>query len=114
MKRTAVFVLAFLLCASVVIADSGISIGKAEHMDERIRVDITNSNDFDIDNARVRAYIPELGIMTQSSAVDLDDDNTISAALNLLEEVPEGEYLVRISVKKAGIRRVVYRYVYFG
>ena len=113
MKKAAFFVLAFLMCTAVVMADSGISVGNAEHMDGMIRVDITNRNSFDLDNARVRAYLPELGIMTQSAAVDLDDDDTTSVTLTLLGEVPEGEYLVRISVKKAGRRRVVYRYVIF-
>jgi len=102
-----------VLCVTVVSAGSGISIGEANHMDERIKVSLSNNNNFDLDNARVRAYIPELGIFTQLSSIDLDDDDRTSAMLHMLDEVPEGEYLVRISVRHGSRRKISHRYVYF-
>ena len=107
------WIIMLVMCAAIVTADSGISIGGARQLDERVRVDITNSNDFDLDNARVRVFIPELGIFSQSSAIDLDDDDRTAATMHMLDEVPEGEYLVRISVRQGSRRRVVYRYVIF-
>lgn len=98
---------------NVAAAGSRIGVGFAQNRHNQIDVNIANNNDYEIENARVRAYIPELGIITSAAAVNLDDDEKTTATMYLLDEVPEGEYLVRISVTKGGIRKVVYRHVVF-
>ncbi len=114
MRRIVFLIAAFLLCIAVVKADSGISVGNTYQVDDAVRIGISNNNNYDLDNARVRLFIPELGIISRSVTVDLDDDERSLVRLYLLDEVPEGEYLVRISVKKGSHRKIVHRYVVFG
>lgn len=113
MRKFILWIAALLLCAAVVYGDSGINIGNAFQFEGAVRVGIENNNKHDIDNARVRIYIPELGIRSPSITVDLDDDDHSVARLYPVDDVPEGEYLVRISIRKDGRRKIAYRYVYF-
>lgn len=107
-----VLVAVFILCISAASAGSRISIGNAHASVNIISVGITNMNDYDIDNARVRVFIPELGIISCSATVDLDDDETVNARM-YIGSVPEGMYIARVSVKKGSERKVAYRYVFF-
>ena len=95
-------------------AASRISIGAVVQEDIFTRVSITNNNDYDIDNARVRLFIPELDIISPSMQVDLDDNERTIKNMIFLDDVPEGEYLVRVRVKKGKDRKVAYRYVIFN
>jgi len=113
MRKYILWIVALLLCATVVYGGSGISVGNVFNYEGAVRVGITNSNSRDIDNARVRMYIPELGIISPAITVNLDDDSPTSANLYAVEPVPEGEYLVKITVSKDGKRKTSYRYVYF-
>jgi len=114
MRKTVFLIAVFLLCIAIVKADSGIGVGTAQQVDnDAVIVGVKNNNDYDIENARVRAFIPDLGIITTSAKVDLDDDEKTTARMYLLEEVPAGEYLVMISVKTGSHRKVAYRYVVF-
>jgi hypothetical protein len=113
MKKAFALFLAVFACIAVVSAETRISVGIAEQVEGTIRVGITNREDYDIDGARVRAFIPELGMITSTSTMDLDDDDTTSAVMHLLDDVPEGEYLVMISIKKNGRSKRAFRYVYF-
>ena len=113
MKKLMLLIVMLLICTSAVSAASRISIGRAGSVDNNVNVEITNNNDYDLDNSRVRAFIPELGVISNSASVDLDDDEKTTARMQLLEDVPPGEYIVRISVRKGDERKVVYRYVLF-
>lgn len=111
--RLMILMAVFLMCAAIAAADSGISVGIITPEDSMLKVGLTNNNDYDLDNARVRAFIPELSIITPAVTIDLDDDEKTTAKMHLLDDVPEGEYIVRISVKRGSHRKVVYRYVVF-
>lgn len=113
MRKIILWVAAMLLCVAVVYGGSGISVGNAFQFNGAVRVGISNSNSYDIDNARVRMYIPELGIISPAVTVDLDDDEVSVTNLLAIDEVPEGEYLVKISIRKNGKRKTAYRYIYF-
>lgn len=113
MRKYVLWIVTLFLCASVVYGGSGISVGNVFNYEGAVRVGITNNNNKDIDNARVRMYIPELGIRSPTITVNLDDDASTSANLYAIEEVPKGEYLVKITIRKGSKRKVSYRYVYF-
>ena len=113
MRKYILWIVTLLLCASVVYGGSGISVGNVFNYEGAVRVGITNNNNKDLDNARVRMYIPELGIRSPARTVNLDDDVSTSVNLYSVEPVPEGEYLVKITVRKDGRRKTSYRYVYF-
>jgi len=114
MKKLMLLIVMLLICTSAVSAASRISIGRAGSVDNNVNVEITNNNDYDIDNARVRLFIPELDIISPSMQVDLDDNERTIKNMIFLDDVPEGEYLVRVRVKKGKDRKVAYRYVIFN
>ncbi len=107
-------VLALVILALVpAAAASRISIGAVTNEDIFTRVSITNNHDYDIDSARIRLYLPELDIISPSLRVNLDDNERTIKNMIFLDDVPSGEHLVRISVKKGNDRKVAYRYVIF-
>ena len=113
MRQIILWIAALLLCASAVYGSSGISIGNAIYYDGMVRVGITNTNSYDLGNARIRMFVTELDAISPARTVGLDKGNTAMANLYAVEEIPKGEYLVRISVKKDGKSRTAYRHVYF-
>lgn len=102
-----------LMCAGFVSADKSFKVGAIAQHEDSLRFSIVNRYSDDITNARIKAVIPELGIIFPAKAVDLKEDVDTSIFLVPEDEFPEGEYLVRMSIKKGGKRKIVHRYVYF-
>ncbi len=113
--RGKLFVLlaAVLVCAGIVSASESFKVSAIAQYDDALMFSVVNNYRDDISNARIKAVIPELGIIFPAKAVDLKEDVDISMFMISEDEFPEGEYLVRISIKKKKKRKIVHRYVYF-
>lgn len=111
--RILVLFAALLMCAGSASASECFRLGSIAQHSSVLRVNVENSYNEDISNARVKAVIPELGIIFPAKTYDLKED--VDATLFMpYEEVPEGEYLVRMSISRGGKRKIAHRYVWFG
>ncbi len=110
-KQILILGILVLSMAGTAAAGQGMSIESAKY-ENGIFSFSASSADEDISNAKVRMCIPELGIVMPAKTVDLKEDKS-SNALFAMDEMPEGEYLVRMTVSKNGKSRVVHRFVMF-
>lgn len=110
--RKIIFSLVFLLCANMVCADSGFRVSDTYGYYGALSINLENREN-DASNTRVRVVILDQGIYFPAQTVDIREDNPYRLMIMSEEPVPEGEYLVRISIRKGNKRKVVYRYVNF-
>ena len=82
-----------------------------------IHVNVLNDGDEDLDNIRVSAYMPELGLFARSSRFDLDDNE--KQAKVVFFDIPyytvPGVYLMQVSVQNENdirFRSKAFRYVW--
>lgn len=108
--KTISFLIIFLILAGSAAA-SGFYISNINQADEFLNMNIENREN-DVSNARIKAVIPDLGIMFAARTADLREDDSQNILLPG-ENVPEGEHLVRISVRKGNERKIIYRYIEF-
>jgi hypothetical protein len=107
-----IFLMVFLVCMNIACADSDFRISNPYGDYGLLGMNLESRQD-DVSNARVRAVILDQGIYFPAQTVDISEDNPYRLMMMSEEPVPEGEYLVRISIRKGSERKVVYRYVLF-
>jgi hypothetical protein len=68
----------------------------------------------DIENLKVTALLPELGIIVPGNTIDVDAGET-RATFNFFNEytIPKGEHLVKVCASNDKIRSCRYRYISF-
>jgi len=66
--------------------------------------------DTDIDGMRVSVFIPDLALMFHSNSLDINN-NDIKSVWNFMEDVPQGEHLVRVCAHNDKNNKCVYRYI---
>ncbi len=68
----------------------------------------------DVENVKVTAFLPELGIFVPGSSIDVDSGETRST-FNFFNEytIPSGEHLVKVCASNDNLRKCKYRYISF-
>ena len=74
-------------------------------------VNIVNRERTDIDNLRVKMFIPDLGIVISGNPVDIEGREKQGRFLFWDADVKQGEYLVRIIASSDKTKDVKYRYI---
>ncbi len=74
-------------------------------------VDIDNIGTFDLKDVKLTVSIPELGVKRSLGPFDVDSDSstTRKLLLELFEDVPGGEYDVRLTLSNEDFRKVRHR-----
>ncbi|MBN2112354.1 hypothetical protein JW707_04630 [Candidatus Woesearchaeota archaeon] len=106
------FLAVFLICAGFASAESGFVVNDVQENYGILGMSLEHSDD-DISNARVKAVILDSGIYFPAKTADLREDEPYNLLMMPEDSVPEGEHIVRISITKGSMRKVVYRYVFF-
>ncbi len=75
---------------------------------------VNRQGTMDLENLRVTALLPELGIYIPSNSVNLDAGETM-ATFNFFENynIPKGEHLVRVCATNDNLKSCKYRYISF-
>ena len=68
----------------------------------------------DVEDIKVTAFLPELGIFVPGNSIDVDSGET-RATFNFFNEydIPRGEHLVKICASNDHIRNCKYRHISF-
>lgn len=76
-------------------------------------VDMDNIGTFDLKDVKLTVSIPELGVKRSLGPFDVDSDSstTRKLLLELFEDVPGGEYDVRLTLSNENFRKVRHRTV---
>jgi len=112
MKQELIIALLFIIALSpsiqVRFLDDYINQGE----DVEMHVRVTNNFDNDMDDVRIKAYIPELGVMFRTNQFDIDDKSSEARFLFWnTDNYAKGEYLVRVITSNEDFANVKYRYV---
>ena len=75
---------------------------------------VNRDSSTDVEDIKVTAFLPELGIFVPGSSVDVDSGET-RATFNFFNEyiIPRGEHLVKVCASNDNIRRCKYRHISF-
>jgi uncharacterized membrane protein len=94
-----------------IVIDNDYNIGETD--DVVARVSLQNIGDMDLEDVRVTVTIPELGVRRSAGPFDLDKDDGVvrRLILEMAEDVPAGEYYVKIEARNKDYRRTKYRLV---
>jgi hypothetical protein len=78
-----------------------------------IHTSMINSYEEDMDDVRVVAYLPELGEVIRSPRFDIQDNDNYGKFMwwDVSENIPPGEYLVRIAASNDGNRARKFRHI---
>lgn len=76
-------------------------------------VDLDNLGNFDLEDMKLTVAIPELGVKRSLGPFDVESDSgtTRKVLLELFEDVPSGEYDVRLTLSNENFRKVKHRTV---
>ncbi|MBS3158540.1 hypothetical protein J4206_04600 [Candidatus Woesearchaeota archaeon] len=76
-------------------------------------VDLDNLGTFDLKDVKLTVAIPELGVQRSLGPFDVDSDSgtTRKVLLELFDDVPSGEYDVKLTLSNENFRKVRYRTV---
>ena len=112
MKKELIIALFFIVALSPAVQVRFFDDYVKQGSDIEMHARVINNFDNDLKDVRIRAYIPELGVMFSTSSFDVDDKSSESKFLfwNTRNYV-KGEYLVRITTSNEDFRNVKYRYV---
>ena len=82
-----------------------------------VRANIVNLADTELENIRVAAYMPELGLFSRTTRFDLGDDEKLVRVLffDIPEDTPSGVYLIMVTAHGENgldFRSRDYRFVY--
>jgi len=73
---------------------------------------VINELKSDMDNIRIRAVIPELGVMFTTGNFDVEDKSSESRFLHWdTKGYPKGDYLIKIVTSNEDFANVKYRYL---
>ncbi len=79
------------------------------------KVKLENTGDLDLENVRIKAFIPELFVYDSTGTFDLDDGDseTKQLLLNVPGDAQSDSYLVKFSISQGGENiRTKYRYIF--
>jgi len=77
-----------------------------------MHVNIVNDLDEDLDDVHLNMLIYELGIVVSANTFDVEDmDNVGRFLFQETDDIPAGEYLVRITASNDDFRNVRHRYI---
>ena len=108
MKKEFLFGLAFL----ILLAASPISRIRYDEADNLLFIGLRNNLNNDMEDVRVRVFFPSLGIFLSSGQLDIEKKESAKKLVYIdTNEVPKGEYLVRIIVSNDDFTDARYRYI---
>lgn len=78
-----------------------------------VNVNVNNQGEEDLKAVKVTIVVPELGLRKRVSLekIESDDEDTLRTLLEVPEDTPAGEYLVRITTSNDQVRTVKHRYI---
>jgi len=98
--------------------DAGVFIGSirtpgtiTSGQDVNVAINVKNHGDGTLDNLKITATIQELALRDSAGPFDLKTNRHVTKHLHLMlpDELPAGEYLVRITIHNNDVSRVVHR-----
>ena len=96
-----------------------INIGKVRMVDpfeagtNLVHINYRNNLDSDMENMKIKIFIPQLELFWQTTSFDIEDDNNHGRfiPIEIPNDVPAGDYLVRMTLSNDDARRVKHHWV---
>lgn len=110
MKKLILLLISFLLVAGIV---NALSISKTMYLLEEslFYVSAFNNGDEDLENVRIRVFIPDADLLYMSVNFDLDKGTREGRFIIMEDPLPQGEFLVRITASNDHNRAVKHIFI---